>query len=139
MNDFENVVNRRVDIREDIKHYQDTLSYASSKVDYSVGQNIYMLPSNMNLKIKTGTVGYNNKILVSDEKFSLGKTSLEPAKAMGSHSNPIALEPSIKSYKVLAKQTQAKKPTTHEDEKIALVLFLAGGFAIWNFFDETRK
>ena len=27
----------------------------------------------MNLKIKTGTVGYNNKILVSDEKFSLGK------------------------------------------------------------------
>ena len=56
LNNFENVVNRRVDIREDIKHYQDTLSYASSKVDCSVGQNIYMLPSDMNLKIKTGTV-----------------------------------------------------------------------------------
>ena len=70
---FENVVNRRVDIREDIKRYQDTLSYALSKVDYSMGQNIYMLPSDMNLKIKTGTVRYNNKILVSDEKFSLGK------------------------------------------------------------------
>ena len=27
----------------------------------------------MNLKIRSGTVGYNNKILVSDEKFSLGK------------------------------------------------------------------
>ena len=47
-NNFENVVNRRVDIREDIKRYQDTLSYASSKVDYSMGQNIYMLPSDMN-------------------------------------------------------------------------------------------
>ena len=35
---FENVVNRRVYIREDIKHYQDTLSYTSSKVDYSVGE-----------------------------------------------------------------------------------------------------
>ena len=58
LDNFENVVNRRVDTREDIKHYQDTLSYASSKVDYSVGQNIlYMLPSDMNLKIKTGTVG----------------------------------------------------------------------------------
>ena len=56
LNNFENVVNCRVDIREDINHYQDTLSYASSKVDYSVGQNIYMLPSDMNLKIKTGTV-----------------------------------------------------------------------------------
>ena len=56
-----------------VDNYQDTLSYASSKVDYSMGQNIYMLPSDMNLKIKTGTVGYNNKILVSSEKFSLGK------------------------------------------------------------------
>ena len=53
LNNSENVVNRRVDIREDIKHCQDTLSYASSKVDYSVGQNIYMLPNDMNLKIKT--------------------------------------------------------------------------------------
>ena len=51
LNNFENVVNRRVDIREDIKRYQDTLSYASSKVDYSVGENVYMLPSDMNLKI----------------------------------------------------------------------------------------
>ena len=33
LNNFENVVNHRVDIREDIKRYQDTLSYASSKVD----------------------------------------------------------------------------------------------------------
>ena len=38
-----------------------------------MGENIYMLPSDMNLKIRSGTVGYNNKILVSDEKFSLGK------------------------------------------------------------------
>ena len=37
LNNFENVVNHRVDIREDIKRYQDTLSYASSKVDYSIG------------------------------------------------------------------------------------------------------
>ena len=66
-------MNCRVDIREDIKRYQDTVSYALSKVDYSMGQNIYMLPSDMNLKIKTGTVGYNNKILVSDGKFSLFK------------------------------------------------------------------
>ena len=73
MNNFENVVNRRVDIREDIKRYQDTLSYTSSKVDYSVGEHLYMLPSDMTLKIRPGTVGYNNKILMSNGKFSLGK------------------------------------------------------------------
>ena len=67
LNNFENVVNCRVDIREDIKRYQDTLSYASSKVDYSVGQNIYMLPSGMNLKIRSGTttnISYLMKNLV---------------------------------------------------------------------------
>ena len=50
LNNFENVVNRRLAIREDIKCYQNTLSYASSKVDYSVGEHLYMLPSDMNLK-----------------------------------------------------------------------------------------
>ena len=73
LNNFEDIVNQRVDIREDIKRYQDTRSYASSKVDYSVGEHLYMLPSNMTLKIKTGTVRYNNKIIVSCGKFILRK------------------------------------------------------------------
>ena len=147
LNNFENVVNCRVDIREDIKRYQDTLSYTSSKVDYSVGEKIYMLPSNMNLKIKTGTVGYNNKILVSDEKFSLGKNENVNAPAM------ISTQTAANSNDVLGPQTLLAKPcsvvhgthtpnishnqepkTTHNDEKIALVLALASGFAIWNIF-----
>ena len=73
LNNSENIVNRRVNISEDIKRYQNTLSYASSKVDYSVGEHLYMLPSDMTLKIRSGTVRYNNKILVSNEKFILGK------------------------------------------------------------------
>ena len=32
-----------------------------------------MLPSNINLNIKTRTVRHNNKILISDGKFNLGK------------------------------------------------------------------
>ena len=47
LNNFENVVNRRLDIREDIKCYQDTLSYTSSKVNYNVGEHLYMLPGDM--------------------------------------------------------------------------------------------
>ena len=74
LNNFENIVNRKVNIQEDIKHYQDTLSYALSKVDYSVGEHLYMLPSDIELRIRSGTVGYNNKILISDGNFSLGKT-----------------------------------------------------------------
>ena len=91
-----------MDIREDIKRYQDTLSYASSKVDYSVGENLYMLPSNMNLKIKTGTVGYNNKILVSDGKFNLGKNEKVNlmAPVMKSHkTNSLAQKPNFSHKK----------------------------------------
>ena len=138
---FENVVNRRVDIRKDIKRYQDTLSYASSKVDYSVGEHLYMLPSDMTLKIRPGTVGYNNKILISDGKFSLGKNDEVNEMPKISHQSTIT------HYHELEKgpnTTQARKPTithhelakepTHEDEKIVMALALAGGFAMWNVF-----
>ena len=133
LNNFENIVNRRVDIREDLKHYQDTLSYASSKVDYSVGENLFMLPSNMTLKIKTGTVGYNNKILVSDGKFILGKNEKVNlvVPAMKSHkTNSLGLT----HAPAISQKNQEPKTITHNEEKISLVLALAGGFAIWNMF-----
>ena len=47
LNNFENIVDHSVDIQEDIKCYQETLSYTLSKVDYSIGENIFMLPTNM--------------------------------------------------------------------------------------------
>ena len=136
-------MNRRGDIWEDIKRLQDTLSYASSKVDYSVGENVYMLPSNMTLKIKTGTVGYNNKILVFNGNFSLGKNdkvnSLETP-VMKNHKTD-SLEPT--TIKSLSNTTQGLDPggtplhrthaptISHEDEKTALILFITGGFTVW--------
>ena len=140
LNNFENIVNHRVDIREDIKHYQDTPSYASSKFDYSVGQNIYMLPSDMNLKIRSGTVGYNNKLPVSDEKFSLGKNenvnlTVPVTKSTQTATNPNdALLPHGSHAPNISHKDQEPKTITHNDETIALVLTLASGFAIWNIF-----
>ena len=134
LNNFENVVNRKVDIQEDVKRYQDTLSYASSKVDYSIGENIYMLPSDLELRIRSGTVRYNNKILVSDGNFSLGKNDEVnlTVPAIKSH-NTNSIEPTTITYPPAISQKN-QKPITHSDEKIALVLTLAGGFAIWNTF-----
>ena len=71
LNTFENIVNRRVNIPEDIRRFQKTLQYARSKVDYVIGEFVYMLPSNMNLQI--GKVkDYNNKILISSPRFKIG-------------------------------------------------------------------
>ena len=155
LNNFENVVNRRVNIQEDIKRYQDTLSYASSKVDYSIGESIYMLPSNMKLKIRQGTIRYNNKILVSNEKFIPGKNekvnSLETP-AIKNHKTNSLETPTIKNHKTNPLETPTMKSTqaavnskrtadleqkmiiSHEDEKVALVLSLTGIFMIWFIF-----
>ena len=142
LNNFENVVNRRVNIQEDIKRYQDTLSYASSKVDYSVGESIYMIPSDINLKIRSGTARYNNKILVSDEKFILRKNekvnSLEPA-AMKSHKDSNHVNQTAVTHRdsetAVPHKDLEKKPTiTHEEEKIALIFTLTGIFTIWYLF-----
>ena len=58
------------------------MQYARSKVDYVIGEFIYMLPSDMNLRI--GRVqGYNNKILLSRTGFKIGtnlKISLDGEK-----------------------------------------------------------
>ena len=71
LNTFENIVNRRVNIPEDNRRFQKTLQYARSKADYVIGEFIYMLPSNMNLRI--GKVrNYNNKILISSPSFKIG-------------------------------------------------------------------
>ena len=71
LNTFENVVNKRVNIPEDIRRFQKTLQYARSKVDYVIGEFIYMLPSDMNLR--TGNIrNYNNKILISSPSFKIG-------------------------------------------------------------------
>ena len=81
-----------------------------------------------------------NKILISDGKFSLGKNENVNALVLGPTDPASREEPVISmpkghpSHKVVAQQTQAKKPATHEDEKIAFILFLAGGFTIWNIF-----
>ena len=61
---FKALIDEDYPISNDIQGYQDVLEHALSKVDFSVGIGIYMLPNNLNLKIGS-TKGYNNKILRS--------------------------------------------------------------------------
>ena len=101
-----------------------------------------MIPSDMKLKIRSGTVGYNNKILISDEKFILGKNEkVNSVPVMKSHKvTQTAARPKRNSHDVLSHVPNIShkplepKTITHNNEKIALVLALAGGFAIWNIF-----
>ena len=108
----------------------------------------------MELRITLGTVGYNNKILVSDGNLSLGKNDEVNLVVPEMKSHKTFLETSaIKNHKTnsikpttitasqglthtpaISQKNQEPKTIIQNAEKIAVVLALAGGFPIWNIF-----
>ena len=162
LNTFENIVNRRVNIPEDIRRFQKTLQYARSKVDYAIGEFIYMLPSDMNLRI--GNVrNYNNKILISSPSFKIGtnvKVNLlssenrrlnDDVKSKEVKTEPkVITKPNTKPNKEHKQDVKpnikfdresnqdVKKPDTneitYEEEKVALILGTTAIFTVWWMF-----
>ena len=49
---FKALINENYSIGIDIERYQEVLEHALSKVDFSVGTDIYMLPSDLNLSMR---------------------------------------------------------------------------------------
>ena len=111
-------MNRRVDIWEDIKCYQHALSYTLSKADYSMEENIYMLPSDMNLNIRSGNAAYNNKIILSDGKFSLGKNDKVNTSEMAVPTPKISPKFVAQLPNTTHKNLTGKTAITHEEEKL---------------------
>ena len=159
LNTFENIVNRRVNIPEDIQRFQKTLQYGKSKVDYVIGEFIYMLPSNMNLQIRK-VKNYNNKILISSPSFKIGtnlKINLDvKSKEVGMVKNEPAVKPKVKTKPNIEPNKEhkqdvkpnikfnreskhdVKKPDTnkitYEEEKVALILGTTAVFTVWWMF-----
>ena len=160
LNTFENIVNRRVNIPEDIRRFQKTLQYARSKVDYAIGEFVYMLPSDMNLRI--GNIrNYNNKILISSPSFNIGtnlkvnlddddtkvadvkhKPDIKPNKGDKQDVKPV-IKPNkehkqdVKPNRPDIKQNRSKPDTnkiTYEEEKVALILETTAVFTVWWIF-----
>ena len=73
LNNFEDIVNRRVDIRRTLNVIKTLFVMHLAKFIIVWEKIFTLLPSDINTNIRSGTAGHNNKILVSDEKFSLGK------------------------------------------------------------------
>ena len=139
-------MNRRVNIPEDIRRFQKTLQYARSKVDYAIGEFIYMLPSDLNLQI--GKVkNYNNKILIASPSFKIGtnlkinldskkdEPDVKPKKEPNTGSNKEHKQdtkPNIK-FKQDVKKPDTNK-ITYEEEKVALILETTAVFTLlWMF------
>ena len=138
------------------------MQYARSKVDYVIGEFIYMFPCDMNLRI--GKVkNYNNKILISSPSFKIGtnlKINLDGEQAKlkvkpNVKSKEVKTEPDVKP-KVITKPNikpnekrkqyvklnikfdkELKHDTntiTYEEEKVALILGTTAVFTVWWMF-----
>ena len=122
------------DLSTDIEKYQGVLEHALSKVDFSVGIGIYMLPSNLNLSIGK-TKGYNNKILVSNTDMKIGSNR----DINRDHKN---LTPPNVPKKIVIPAVQHKPPHNlkmltekHNDEKLAITLLIVGtGLIAYHFW-----
>ena len=134
-----------------------TMQYARSKVDYVIGEFIYMLLSDMNLRI--GNVrNYNNKILISSPSFKIGTNvkiniNVKPKEVEMVKTKPDVKqkkEPDVKSNKEHkqdvkpniklkhdVKMIRTKPDTnkiTYEEEKVALILRTTAVFTVWWMF-----
>ena len=95
-------------------------------------ENLYMLPSDMNLKIRSGELpGTMINFLISDGNFSLGKNDeinlMVPA--IKSHETNSLESTTIKSHSNTTQGLTHAPTISHEDEKTALIQF-----SHWWFF-----
>ena len=131
---FTSLMNKHYSICIDIERYQRGFEHALSKVDYSVGIDIYMLPSNSNISIGK-TKGYNNKILVSNTSMKIGSNrdinrdhkKLTPPDVPKNAVIPVAQHDQPHNLKMLTEK--------HNDEKLAITLLIVGtGLIAYQFW-----
>ena len=137
---FKALINEDYSIGINIERYQGVLEHALSKVDFSVGIGIYMLPSNLNLNIGK-TKGHNNKILASNTGMKIGPnrdinkdnkklpvTSPDFSKAV----IPEVQHDPVETTKLLSLKMLTKR---HNDEKLAITLLIIGtGLIAYHFW-----
>ena len=91
------------------------MQYARSKVDYAIGEIIYMLPSDMNLWI--GNVrNYNNKILISSPRFKIGTNVKVNLDVKSKEVEMVKTEPDVKP-KVITKPNIESNEKQKQDVK----------------------
>ena len=134
---LEDVINKVVSLEDDIGRYQNTLKYARSTSDYSVGKGLYMLPSDLLLKPLNQVIeGYNDKIVINTSGFELGKQhdrKAEPSQHEVQQAKPVVK----RTPKTVSARAQMRSRShtldDHQDEVTSVVLAIGGLtlFGIW--------
>ena len=140
MNTFKTLINEDYSSAIDIERYQGALEHALSKLDFSIGVGIYMLPSNLNLNIGK-TKGYNNKILVSDTGMKIGSNRVinrdHKKLPVAPPVVPKTVASAVRHDPVGGKRSHNLKTLTEKrnDEKLTITLLIVGaGLIAYHFW-----
>lgn len=68
---LEKNIRSQFSIPESITQYQNSITNTNSRIDYVVGIGLYMIPSNLVLKLSS-LEGYNNNIVIADKSLKIG-------------------------------------------------------------------
>ena len=122
----EDAINSPVDLPTQITNYQNVLNNARSKVDYVYGEDLYMSPSDMELRI--GNIkNYNNVIVVATDEHEVGlniDVNNEPVPPPqsevleGTPTRKSLPEPKIEN---VTGNTEPEPKSEHEDDKNAII------------------
>ena len=137
---FKELINEDYSIGIDIERRQGVSAQALSKVDFSVGIGIYMLPSNLNLSIGK-TKGYNNKILVSNTDMKTGSI-----RDINKDRKKMPVTPPDVPKKIVIPAVQHDPAhnlnmltENHKDEKLAITLLTVGaGLTAYHFWKKIN-
>ena len=122
---FKALIHKDYSIGINIERCQRVLEHALSKVDFSVGTVIYVLPSDLKLSMGN-TKGYNNKILVSnrDMKIDSNKDINKGHKKLPV-TPPNDDMPKI-TIPVVPHDTTKMLTEKHNNEKLVITLLIVG-------------
>ena len=123
-------------------------------MDCAIGEFVYMLPSDMNLRI--GKVkDYNNKILISSPSFKIGTNLKINLDVKSKEVEMVKTEPDVKPKVIIKCNTEPNKEhkqdvkpnikfdreskqdtnkISYEEEKAALILGTTAVFTVWWMF-----
>lgn len=140
LNSFECLIDNQVTTVDDIKRFQDVLQHARSKIDHPFAEGVYMIPSDMKLRINK--IDVFNKILVPKPGFKVGVNkqvnyTTKPLPKHEKNKKPIHHKHQQQQQQkndgklLLHERVLAKE---HKDEKTAITFLIGiGGYLIWYF------
>jgi len=118
---FEDAIYASLSIPDSIERYQNAINNSHSKLDFAIGSGLYMMPSDLVMKIGS-LENYNNNIRIATDEMDFGVNNIN-SEQLSLMSKPDLKLPDHMELDVI----KTKSNYTNYDESKYVLPFLIGG------------